>query len=51
MWEGDLDPEDRKRINTRVIGYNGLELPSMQQGKHQIIPIHNTFLSPSSYLH
>ena len=26
MWEGDLDVEDRKRINTRVIGYDGLEL-------------------------
>jgi hypothetical protein len=33
MWEGDLDVEDRKRINTRVIGYNGLELPSMLQGE------------------
>jgi hypothetical protein len=29
MWEGDLNDEDRKRINTRVIGYDGLELPSM----------------------
>ncbi len=33
MWEGDLDVEDRKRINTRVIGYNRLELPSMLQGE------------------
>ncbi len=33
MWEGDLDVEDRKRINTRVIGYDGLELPSMLQGE------------------
>jgi hypothetical protein len=24
MWNGDLSTEDRKRINTRVIGYNGL---------------------------
>jgi hypothetical protein len=51
MWEGDLDPEDRKRINTRVIGFNGLELPSMLQGEYQIIPIQNIFFSPSSYLH
>ncbi len=51
MWEGDLDPEDRKRINTRVIGFNGLELPSMLQGEYQIIPIQNIFSPPSSYLH
>jgi hypothetical protein len=43
MWEGDLDPEDRKRINTRVIGFNGLELPSMLQGEYQIIPVQNNF--------
>jgi hypothetical protein len=43
MWEGDLDPEDRKRINTRVIGYNGLQLPSMLQGEYKIIPIQNNF--------
>jgi hypothetical protein len=23
MWNGDLSIEDHKRINTRVIGYNG----------------------------
>ena len=28
MWNGDLTTEDRKRINSRVIGYNDLELPS-----------------------
>jgi hypothetical protein len=28
MWNGDLSTEDHKRINTRVIGYNGLQLPS-----------------------
>jgi hypothetical protein len=28
MWNGDLSTEDRKRINTRVIGYNSLQLPS-----------------------
>ncbi len=51
MWEGDLDPEDRNRINTRVIGLNGLELPSMLQGEYQIIAIQNNFLSTCSYLH
>ncbi len=43
MWEGDLDLEDRKRINTRVIGYDGLELPSMLQGEYKIIQIMNNF--------
>jgi hypothetical protein len=43
MWEGDLDLEDRKRINTRVIGYNGLELPSMLQGEYKIIQVMNSF--------
>jgi hypothetical protein len=51
MWEGNLNPEDRKRINTRVIGFNRLEHPSMLQGEYQIIPIQNNFFSPSSYLH
>ncbi len=51
MWEGDLDPQDRKRINTRVIGLNGLELPSMLQVQYQIILIQNNFFSPSPYLH
>ncbi len=32
MWEGDLSLDDKQRINTRVIGYNGLELPSILQG-------------------
>jgi hypothetical protein len=43
MWEGDLNPEDRKRINTRVIGCNVFELPSMLQGEYKIIPIQNNF--------
>ena len=43
MWEGDLTHEDKQRINTRVIGINGLELPSMLQGEYQIIPIQNNF--------
>jgi hypothetical protein len=28
MLNGDLSTEDRKRIHTKVIGYNGLKLPS-----------------------
>ena len=39
MWEGDLSLEDKQRINTRVIGDNGLELPSMLQGKYKIIQV------------
>jgi hypothetical protein len=33
MWNGDLSTEDRKRINARVIGYNGLQLPSHVEGE------------------
>ncbi len=33
MWNGDLSTKDRKRINTRVIGYNGLQLPSHLEGE------------------
>ncbi len=33
MWSGDLTKEDRKRINTRVLGSNGLELPPELEGK------------------
>ena len=55
MWEGDLDVEDRKRINTRVIGYDGLELPSMLKGEY-IFLVHNTYqniriMNNLSYLH
>jgi hypothetical protein len=32
MWNGDLTIEDSKRINSRVIGYNGLQLPSNTEG-------------------
>jgi hypothetical protein len=41
IWEGDLTLEDKQRINTRVIGDNGLELPSMLQGKYKIIQVQN----------
>ena len=33
MWNGDLTTEDRKRINSRVIDYDGLELPSDVAGE------------------
>jgi hypothetical protein len=33
MWNGDLSIEDRKQINTRVIGYKGLKLPTTFEGK------------------
>ncbi len=36
MWSGDLTKEDRMRINTRVLGTNGLELPSECEGKQRI---------------
>ncbi len=41
MWEGDLSLDDKQRINTRVIGYNGLELPSILQGKCKFIHAQN----------
>jgi hypothetical protein len=27
MWSGDLTKEDRMRINSRVLGSSGVELP------------------------
>ena len=33
MWTGDLSKEDCKVINSRVIGYNGLQLPPVFKGK------------------
>ena len=33
MWDGELSEADRKWINSRVIGYNGLTLPSQFDGK------------------
>ncbi len=33
MWTGDLSNEDCKRINNRVIGYKGLKLPPVLEGK------------------
>jgi hypothetical protein len=33
MWSGDLTKDDRKRINSRVLGTNGLELPPDFGGK------------------
>ncbi len=36
MWSGDLTKEDRMRINTRVLGTNGLELLPECEGKQRI---------------
>jgi hypothetical protein len=36
MWSGDLTKEDRMRINTRVLGTNGLELTPECEGKQRI---------------
>jgi hypothetical protein len=33
MWNGDLSIENQKNINTRVIGYQGLKLPTTFEGK------------------
>ena len=33
MWSGDLTKEDRDKINTRVVGKNGLKLPASFEGK------------------
>jgi hypothetical protein len=33
MWNGDLATENRKRINTTVIRYNCLQLPSHLEGE------------------
>jgi hypothetical protein len=33
IWEGDLTNEERERINTRVIGHNEIELPSVLKDK------------------
>ena len=33
MWSGDLTKEDRMRINTRVLGSSGVELPPDFEGK------------------
>ena len=34
MWSGDLTSEDQKKINTRVIGYQCLQLPTTFKGKN-----------------
>jgi hypothetical protein len=35
IWSGDLTKEDQMRINTRVLGTNGLELPPEFEGKQK----------------
>ena len=54
MWTGDLSKEDRNVINSRVIGYNGLQLPPVFKGKrfenilYQRIPkkLNNNYFIP-----
>ncbi len=36
MWSGDLTKEDRMKINTRVHGTDGLELPPEFEGMQRI---------------
>ncbi len=33
MWNGDLTIEDQKQHKTRVIGYQGLKLPTTFEGE------------------
>ena len=41
MWNSDLTTEDCKRFNSRVIGYNGLQLPSHVEGEFSKRKIQN----------
>jgi len=34
MWNGELSIQDQKIINTRVVGYNGLEIPHKLEGEN-----------------
>ena len=34
MWNGKLSIEDQRRINTRVVGYNGLTIPDKLKGEY-----------------
>ena len=34
MWNGELSVEDQQRINARVVGYNGLEIPHKLEGEY-----------------
>jgi hypothetical protein len=36
MWSGDLTKEVRMRLNTRVLGTDGLELPPEFEGTQRI---------------
>jgi hypothetical protein len=36
MWSGDLTKEDWMSINTRVLGTDGLELPTEFEGMQRI---------------
>ena len=46
MWNDDLTTEDCKRINSRVIGYNGLQLPSHVEGEFSKRTIQNWKITP-----
>ncbi len=49
MWIGDLTNEDRKQINTRVIGYQGLKLPTTFEGKQFHMNQLETYLNFKSF--
>ena len=50
MWNGDLTNEDQKQINTRVIGYQGLKLPTTFEGKKFHMNQLETYLNFKSFL-
>jgi hypothetical protein len=49
MWNGDLTNEDQKQINTRVIGYQGLKLPTTFEGKQSHMNQLETYLNFKSF--
>ena len=51
MWNGDLTSEDRKKINTRVIGYQGLQLPTTFKGKNFTVIKGKRYISCIHFTH
>jgi hypothetical protein len=49
MWNGDLTNEDQKQINTRVIEYQGLKLPTTFEGKQFHMNQLETYLNFKSF--
>ncbi len=49
MWNGDLTIEDKKQINTRVIGYQGLKLPTSFEDKQCHMNQLQTYLNYKSF--